>query len=101
MPLVSNVITCAGSSSSVLPSRSPQRPLPESHLLSSASGTSVRPLASRLFSKEALGEGGDEADLDDEADQRLSGGKLGDRVFQIHAAGEEAAAVERRHAEDE
>src|SRR5260370_22495069 len=53
------------------------------------------------LAKEALGEGGDKADLDEQAHQRLEGGQLGERTIHRHVARQEAAPVERGHAEDE
>src|SRR5690348_10449039 len=53
------------------------------------------------LAEEALGEGGDQADLDDQADERLDGGEDGDgRVQGDRGVGDEAAAVEGEHAED-
>ena len=59
------------------------------------------PIATNLFSKEALREGGDEADLDDEADNRLTGGQDSQRTIQGNTTWEEATSVERGHAEYE
>lgn len=50
--------------------------------------------------KEALGEGGYEADLDQQADHRLESGELGDCVFQAEAARKEPASVKRGNTED-
>src|SRR4051812_43192205 len=54
----------------------------------------------RSLAEEALGEGGDEAQFDQEAKNRLGGGEHGQRIVERETAGKEAPPMERGHAED-
>lgn len=61
---------------------------------------SIRSIRS-LGAEEALGEGSDEADLDDEAQHRLTRSQDSHRIAQADALRKEAASVEGCEAEDE
>ena len=53
-----------------------------------------------LFSKEALGEGGDEANLDEEAHNSFYSSKSSIGIAQCHTLRKEAAPMKTTHTED-
>src|SRR5262249_35810685 len=106
VPVQTSCWLVAGSAAPALSARRPSLcPLPRCWLLGAIVAeestlgrrTVYRDTSPRA--KEALSEGGDEADFDKEADDCFNGGDDRHRVVELEATGKEAAPMERGQAE--